>query len=62
MLYSQILQRIEAADYDVFTSRVRVPITRKAATAARIMVSGPPPVPAHRLPGRTADHVAQDAH
>ena len=63
VLYSQILQRIEAADYDVFSSRVRVPIARKAATAARIMVSGPPTVPAHRvLTGRTADHVASDAH
>jgi hypothetical protein len=40
-----------------------VPIARKAATAARIMVSGPPTVPAHRvLTGRTADHVASDAH
>lgn len=61
VLYSQILQRIEAADYDVFTSRARVPTWRKATTAARIMVSGPP-APAHRLPGRSTDHVAADAH
>ena len=64
VLYSQILERIEAADYDVFTTRARVPTWRKAATAARIMVSGPPTAPAHRaLPGtgRTADHVATDA-
>ena len=33
-LYSQILDRIEAADYDVFSGRVRVPTWRKAATAA----------------------------
>ena len=31
-----------AADYDVFARRVRVPTWRKAATAARIMVVGPP--------------------
>ena len=41
-LYSQILDRIEAADYDVFTSRVRVPTVRKAGTAARILLAGPP--------------------
>jgi phytoene synthase len=34
ILYSQILDRIEAADYDVFSSRVRVPTGRKLATAA----------------------------
>ena len=64
VLYSQILTRIEAADYDVFTTRARVPTWRKAATAARIMVSGPP-APAARpqlaATGRT-DHVAPDAH
>ena len=42
VLYSQILDRIEAADYDVFSGRVRVPTWRKARTAARIMVVGPP--------------------
>ena len=31
-LYSQILHRIEAADYDVFTSRARVPTWRKLST------------------------------
>lgn len=35
VLYSGILERIEAADYDVFSSRARVPTWRKAATAAR---------------------------
>ncbi len=33
-LYSQILDRIEAADYDVFSRRARVPTWRKARTAA----------------------------
>jgi phytoene synthase len=33
-LYSQILDRIEAADYDVFSSRARIPTWRKIATAA----------------------------
>ncbi len=42
VLYAQILDRIEAADYDVFSSRARVPTWRKAVTAARIMVLGPP--------------------
>ena len=40
-LYSQILDRIEAADYDVFSSRVRVPTWRKAATAATLLIAGP---------------------
>lgn len=35
VLYSGILDRIEAADYDVFSTRARVPTWRKAATAAR---------------------------
>jgi len=62
VLYSQILTRIEAADYDVFSTRARVPTWRKAATAARIMVSGPPATGMHPEPldsGRT-DHVAAD--
>jgi 15-cis-phytoene synthase len=41
VLYSQILDQIERNDYDVFSRRARVPTTRKAATAARIMVTGP---------------------
>lgn len=36
-LYSQILDRIEAADYDVFSARVRVPTWRKAATAVAML-------------------------
>jgi phytoene synthase len=64
VLYSQILTRIEANDYDVFTTRARVPVWRKAATAAQIMVSGPPSTTAQgRLAGtgRTSDHVASNA-
>ena len=41
VLYAQILDRIERADYDVFSARARVPTSRKAVTAARIMVAGP---------------------
>ena len=39
-LYSGILDRIEAANYDVFSARARVPTWRKAATAAAIFVTG----------------------
>jgi phytoene synthase len=35
VLYSGILDRIEAADYDVFSARARVPTWRKVATVAR---------------------------
>jgi phytoene synthase len=41
VLYSQILDEIERNGYDVFSQRARVPTPRKAATAARIMVTGP---------------------
>jgi phytoene synthase len=41
VLYSRILDRIEAADYDVFRVRARVPTWRKAGTAARILITGP---------------------
>ncbi len=41
VLYAKILDRIEAADYDVFSSRVRVPTWRKAVIAAKIMITGP---------------------
>ncbi len=44
VLYARILDRIEAADYDVFTRRARVATMIKAVTAARIMVAGPRPV------------------
>lgn len=35
VLYSRILDRIEAADYDVFTTRARVPTLRKVAAASQ---------------------------
>ena len=41
VLYAQILDLIEDADYDVFTDRVRVPTWRKAGIAGRILVVGP---------------------
>ena len=41
VLYAQILDQIERNGYDVFSSRARVPTSRKAATAARMMVTGP---------------------
>ncbi|HLM22066.1 MAG TPA: phytoene/squalene synthase family protein, partial [Propionibacteriaceae bacterium] len=49
VLYAQILDQIERNDYDVFSRRARVPTVRKAATAARIMVTGP------RTPNRQAE-------
>ena len=39
-LYGGILDRIEAADYDVFSARVRVPTWRKLAVAARLARPG----------------------
>ncbi len=42
VLYSRILDRIEAADYDVFAQRARVPTWRKAGTAARTVVAPRP--------------------
>ena len=41
VLYSEILDQIENNGYDVFSERARVPTPRKAATAARMMVTGP---------------------
>jgi phytoene synthase len=41
VLYARILDRIEAAGYDVFSGRARVPTWRKALTTARILVTGP---------------------
>ena len=40
-LYSAILGRIEARDYDVFTGRARVPSLTKAATALGAFVHAP---------------------
>ena len=39
LLYGRILDEIERAGYDVFTTRVRVPRWRKAAVAARMLRS-----------------------
>jgi 15-cis-phytoene synthase len=41
VLHSQILDQIEQNDYDVFSRQPWVPTKCKAATAARIMVTGP---------------------
>jgi 15-cis-phytoene synthase len=41
VLYAQILDQIELSGYDVFSDRARVPTWRKAATSARMMVTGP---------------------
>jgi phytoene synthase len=38
-LYAEILDEIERADYDVFTTRARVPRHRKAAVAARAVLA-----------------------
>lgn len=43
-LYRRILDRIEAADYDVFGDRIRVPDREKAALSARALTLGVPRV------------------
>ncbi|MGE0880440.1 MAG: phytoene/squalene synthase family protein [Acidimicrobiia bacterium] len=40
ILYGEILDRIEANDYDVFTTRARVPLARKLSVAARLTYEG----------------------
>lgn len=50
VLYSRILDRIEAADYDVFSQRIRVPGAEKLALAARAAVIGPPALPSGSRP------------
>jgi phytoene synthase len=42
VLYSRILDRIEAADYDVFAGRLRVPDHEKVAVALRAVTVGVP--------------------
>jgi phytoene synthase len=42
ILYSRILDRIEAADYDVFSGRHRVPTSEKLGVALRTVLLGPP--------------------
>lgn len=44
VLYSRILDRIERADYDVFSSRIRVPDSEKVAVLVRSLVVGVPQV------------------
>lgn len=56
VLYARILERIEAADYDVFAGRVRVPRTQKAALAGRMLITRDP----IRIVGR--DRAAQSPH
>ena len=41
-LYARILELIEENDFDVFSTRARVPTWRKAAVSSRILVVGPP--------------------
>ncbi len=43
-LYSGILNRIEAAGYDVFSARVRVPTWRKVAMAGRLLTPSRLPI------------------
>ena len=65
VLYAKILDRIEDADYDVFSGRLRVPTWRKAATAGRILVTGPSVNTVFLPPGKRRTrlrHVTQDAH
>lgn len=50
-LYSRILERIEARDYDVFSGRARVPTWRKAVTAASTLVG-------HRRPSEHTGRAA----
>lgn len=50
VLYAQILDRIEARDYDVFGARARVPTRRKALVAGRMLVA--------RRPVRLVDRMA----
>ena len=56
VLYARILERIEAADYDVFASRARVSTPTKAALAARMVLSREPMRLVH------ADRAARDPH
>ena len=64
VLYSQILDEIERNGYDVFSQRARVPTPRKAATAARIMVTGPRALKrqAELYQRRSATDVTQDTY
>ncbi len=52
-LYARILERIEDADYDVFSERIRVPDREKLALVVRTLIAGPP----HADFGVRVDHV-----
>jgi 15-cis-phytoene synthase len=58
VLYAKILDRIEAAEMNVWTRRARVPTIRKAVTAAGIMVAGPP----EQLTKGIRESVTSDSH
>lgn len=61
VLYANILDRIESADYDVFSERARVPTWRKAAVAATAL-GGRSPAPrsgAPQTPGPSGSTVAR---
>jgi len=64
VLYAQILDQIELNGYDVFSRRARVPTTLKAATAARMMVTGPRRLKrqAEAYQRRSMADVTQDTH
>jgi phytoene synthase len=64
VLYSQILDQIERKRYDVFSGRARIPTWRKAATAARIMVTGPSSLKrqAEAYQRRSIANVTQDTY
>jgi 15-cis-phytoene synthase len=47
-LYAEILDRVEASDYKVFTTRAHVPSRRKAAVAVRELVRSPAPDPSRQ--------------
>jgi phytoene synthase len=41
VLYGEILDGIEAAGYDVFRQRVRIPTRRKATMVAQVLLTRP---------------------
>ena len=51
-LYSGILERIEDADYDVFSARIRVPTTAKVRVAAQALIGRRMPAPRTVVPRR----------
>ncbi len=51
VLYSRILDRIEAADYDIFAGRLRVPDREKLAVVVRVLTTGVPHIDFGAAPG-----------